>query len=256
LGDRVATLPAPWSQVGIRQGQIWAVPWSWGVAAIAYDRRKVSTPITDWSDLWRPDLRGKLTLPDHPRDTIGLVLKSLGQSYNASAIEPSPALRKALARLNEQALFYTSSDYLQVLEIGDSWVAVGWTSDLYQLQELNANVEIVIPKSGTALWWDAWVLPRHRNPTLESGESSSEWKALTAQWFDLLLDPETAETVVSLSHTPLVVPTPAEHLPRQIRDRALFNAAVLDRSEVLNPLPEPEAIAYLDLWRRMRTETL
>lgn len=48
---------------------------------IVYRRDKFQelgwTP-TDWSDLWRNDLQGRISVLEQPREAIGLVLKNWG----------------------------------------------------------------------------------------------------------------------------------------------------------------------------------
>ena len=43
--------------------------------------------IQDWSDLWRPELAGKISMVDSPREIIGAVLKYMGSSYNTTNID-------------------------------------------------------------------------------------------------------------------------------------------------------------------------
>lgn len=38
--------------------------------------------LQDWKDLWRPELAGKISMVDSPREVIGAVLKYMGASYN------------------------------------------------------------------------------------------------------------------------------------------------------------------------------
>lgn len=43
--------------------------------------------IQDWSDLWRPELAGKISMIDSPREIVGAVLKCMGASYNTTNID-------------------------------------------------------------------------------------------------------------------------------------------------------------------------
>lgn len=40
----------------------------------------------DWADLWRPELAGRISMVDSPREVIGAVLKYMGASYNTNNI--------------------------------------------------------------------------------------------------------------------------------------------------------------------------
>lgn len=253
LGESFATnLPSRWQQAVERNGQLWGVPWSWGVTAIAYNRKYVKDPISDWSDLWRPELQGKIALPDQPREVIGLTLKSLGQSYNDPVAEHSN-LRAKLAQLHDRTLLYTSEHYLQTLLIRDSWVAVGWTQDLHQVSQRDRDIVTVVPESGSAVAWDLWVNPRQTD-TSSPAEPSPPTDELLTSWFDFLLQPEVASRAIQTSTLPLALPV--DRLPAKLRDRPEFAPDLLDRCEFLQPLSAEVAADYLTLWRSMRTGAL
>lgn len=44
-------------------------------------------PLQDWGDLWRPELAGKISMVDAPREVVGAVLKYMGASYNTKDID-------------------------------------------------------------------------------------------------------------------------------------------------------------------------
>ncbi|MEL7245962.1 MAG: extracellular solute-binding protein, partial [Cyanobacteria bacterium J06573_2] len=67
------------------QGQIWAAPYRWGSTVIIYRQdkfKKLGWEPQDWSDLWREELKGRISLLNQSREVIGLTLKKLGKSYN------------------------------------------------------------------------------------------------------------------------------------------------------------------------------
>ncbi len=227
-----------WQAAGRWQGERYLLPWQWGVTAIAYNRRLVETPITDWADLWRPELRGRLVLPNQPREVIGLVQKSLGRSYSDTDYRDRE-LRERLQALHQQVLFYSNDEYLQTLLIRDAAVAVGWTSDLWQARSVNRNIEIIVPQSGTALWWEGWALGAGADP------------ALFTSLAELLYRPESLERCFNFSQVAKVAPvTRSEAL---LRRRPDLEPQVLERAELWQPLNQAEALALLDLWQAMGT---
>ncbi|MEN9232322.1 MAG: extracellular solute-binding protein [Thermostichus sp. DG02_5_bins_236] len=244
LGERWADLHPRWRQAVQREGQVWGVPWRWGVTAIAYRRDRVTKPIRDWADLWRSDLAGKITLPDHPREVIGLTLKKLGRSYNDPFNPKDAELRQALGSLHRQVLAYTSSEYLPMLRIADSWVAVGWSQDLYSTQASYPELEVVIPASGSAIWWDVWVRPR--------GLDSQDLGSLLVDWFNFLLDPELTPRWINLSGIPSVLLVDPAQLSSRLQQREDFQPATWQRSELWQPLSPSAVVSYLNLWDQMR----
>ena len=63
--------------------------------------------LQDWPDLWRPELAGKISMVDSPREIVGAVLKCMGASYNTHSIDTQvaggrSAVQQKLARLQKQ----------------------------------------------------------------------------------------------------------------------------------------------------------
>ncbi len=264
LGSIWPTLPQQWQQATQRPGpdgqqQLWGVPWRWGVTAIGYNRRYVQEPIRDWADLWRPDLRHRLTLPDHPREVIGLTLKKLGRSYNSGLPAQDPELEAELARLDQQVLAYTSSSYLQMLRLDDSWVAVGWSQDLYETQRNFPDIEVVIPASGSAIWFDLWVVPRqqeHVDPVevldIPSGDPGHELGFLP-DWFDFVLDPSVTPLLINLSQIASVQPEfERQQLSKALQLRPDLSEAGLTNAEIWQPLSVEQLDRYRSLWLQLR----
>ena len=149
--------------------------------------------MTDWQDLWQPELRDRISLLDSPRETMGLTLKKLGYSYNTENLDSVPQLETELLALHQQAKLYSSDHYLEPLILGDTWVAVGWSTDILPLLKRYQNIEFVIPQSGTSLWADIWVKPS-ASPTLSANDNESI-PMLAEQWIDYCWKPQAAKQI-------------------------------------------------------------
>ncbi len=248
-------IPAPWQRVvrRVEDESIWGIPWQWGLTAIAYNRKYIQEPIQDWADLWRSELAQRLTVPDHPREVIGLTLKKLGGSYNQRVSLEDTDLRRELGSLHQQVLAYTSDEYLQMLRIEDAWVAVGWTEDLFELQRNYSDFEVVLPRSGSALWWDVWVVPTQMN---SSPFQDPDLATAINQWLDLVVNPETASRIVDRNRIAHVLPVDPETLAPRLQGRPDLHTDPFDLGEAWEPLSEEQAIVYLELWQQMRQDQL
>ena len=255
--QRWEALPQVWKAVVTRRAatnstdRVWGAPYRWGSTIIAYRqdlfKEKGLQPPTDWSDLWRSDLQGHISLLDQPREVIGLTLKKLGQSYNATHLQAVPQLKAELMALNRQVKLYSSDAYLQPLLLGDTWLAVGWSTDILPLMQRNPTIAAVVPKAGTALWADLWVRPATAKPELSS---------LIAQWVSFCWQPEVAVQLSLLSHaaSPAVLEVPPANLPLTLRQNSLLlpDAAIRQASEFLKPLDRATADEYQALWQHLR----
>ncbi|KAH9753802.1 spermidine/putrescine-binding periplasmic protein [Citrus sinensis] len=166
------------------RGKIWAAPYRWGTTVIASKKSKFRkhnlAPIEDWKDLWQPELAGKISMVNSPREVIGSVLKYRGASYNSNDIDSQVAGGKIAVQQNLallanqvdpgnfnkvlvwrreiglcnsgvfQVRLFDSTHHLKAFAIGDVWVAVGWISDVLPAVKRMSSVAVVVPKSGAS----------------------------------------------------------------------------------------------------------
>lgn len=235
-------------------GQIWAAPYRSGTTAIAYRRDRFEelgwTP-TDWGDLWREELRDRISLLNQPREVIGLTLKKLGYSYNTADLDTVPNLKEELLALQQNVRLYDSDNYLKPLILGDTWLALGWSTDISAAVQRQHDLGIAIPRSGTALWTDLWVKPKAA-PAADDN--------LAREWIDFCWQPNIAAQMSLLTGatSPIVWGANRADLPPDLRDnpQLLPDAEILERSEFLLPLPESTLKQYRDLWREIRQELI
>ncbi|MFP4576499.1 MAG: extracellular solute-binding protein [Coleofasciculus sp.] len=260
-------LPPRWQGIvrRNRQGQldesglIWGAPYRWGTVVIAYRRDKFEelgwTP-TDWSDLWHPELRDRISLLDSPREVIGLTLKKLGFSYNTTDLSQVPNLKTELLDLHKQVKLYSSNHYLEPFVLGDTWLAVGWSTDILSLRGRDRQIQSVVPRSGTSLWADVWVQPAVQKTAAESPEPETS-QSLTQQWIDFCWRQQSAIDISLLSHaaSPILVTLNPATLPNplQTNDLLLPEPSILEASEFLYPLPPTAIKQYQELWQEIRT---
>ncbi|PPD89822.1 hypothetical protein GOBAR_DD13240 [Gossypium barbadense] len=207
------------------QGQIWAAPYRWGTMVIAYKKTKFQkknlppmqhflimtlilsswheldvsfevlrkTLLQDWADLWQPELAGRISMVNSPREVVGAVLKYMGASYNTTDIDLQVAggrnaVLQNLELLARQVKLFDSANYLRAFSVGDVWVAVGWSSDVLPVAKRMSNVAVVVPKSGASLWADLWAIPAaSRLETNRIGGRVRGPSPLMHQWVEFCL---------------------------------------------------------------------
>ncbi|GAY65700.1 hypothetical protein CUMW_243150 [Citrus unshiu] len=153
------------------RGKIWAAPYRWGTMAIGYKKSKFQNhnlaPIEDWKDPWWPELAGRISMVNSPREI---------------------AVQQNLALLANQVRLFDSTHYLKAFGIGDVWVAVGWSSDVLPAVKRMSNVAVVVPKSGASLWADLWAIPAaSRLETKQIGGQVRGPSPLIHQWIEFCL---------------------------------------------------------------------
>lgn len=259
-------LPLRWQQLVRRNrrgeldenGLVWGAPYRWGSTVIVYRRdrfRDLGWTPTDWSDLWREELRDRISLLDQPREVIGLTLKKLGHSYNTSDLAKVPNLLNELLSLQQQVKFYTSDNYLQPLLLGDTWLAVGWSTDILPATKRYSNLKVVVPKSGTSLWADLWVRPRLATAQTTE-EIDNNVLSLANQWINFCWQPRAANQISLFTEgtSPILVSMNRAEYVRDLQNDVFLKSMLqtLDTSEFIFPLPSQSWQQYQSLWSQMR----
>ncbi len=248
-------LPQRWQELVKRnaqgkidpQGKIWAAPYRWGNTVIAYNRNKFESlgwiP-TNWSDLWKPELQGQISLPNQPREVIGLTLKKLGYSYNTKNLQKIPELANQLQALHRQVKFYSSDRYMEALILGDTWLAVGWSTDVIPVIQRHQEIAAIVPRSGSAIWADAWVSPTKSNSN----------ELLTQQWIDFCWRESSQKqiSILSKSLSPLEVTINPIDIQERLRSLLLVEAETFAQSEFLLPLSQETKQQYTSLWQTLK----
>ncbi|MDC0831910.1 extracellular solute-binding protein [Geitlerinema sp. CS-897] len=257
--DELPQSPIAWQSLVTRSettgDRVWAAPYRWGSTVIAYNVEKFDalgwTP-TDWSDLWRPELQGRIALLDSPRQTIGLVLKKLGRSYNLVDLASVTDLEPELRSLHAQTRLYSSTAYQQPLQMGDVWAAVGSSRDILAMPQYGKQIAAVVPKSGTSLWADLWVRPANAET------SNAQITKAVDRWIDFCWDVRIARqlSLLTFAASPALFAEKRTDLPQSLQDNdVLFpDTEILQRSEFIEPFTDEGAIEqYRTLWVRLRS---
>ncbi|MBE9057727.1 extracellular solute-binding protein [Sphaerospermopsis sp. LEGE 08334] len=249
-----STLNPKWQQLVKRddqgnidpQGKVWAAPYRWGNTVIVYNREKLQQfdwQPKDWSDLWRSELRSRISLLNNSREVIGLVLKKLGKSYNTEKLAEISSLETELQTLNQQVKFYDSTTYLEPLIMGDTWLAVGWSNDVIPVLSRYPKLNAIIPQSGTAIWADLWVKP-----------AGVEQSNLSSEWINFCWQPNIAKeiTILTKTNTPIPINIAASDISQPLQNLLLTNQELLEKSEFILPLSAAATQQYESLFKKMK----
>ena len=259
-------LPTKWQKLVQRDhqgkltanGMIWGAPYRWGSTVIAYRSDKLEQEginVSDWSDLWQSKLRDRISLLDSPREVIGLTLKKLGHSYNTSNLDSVPNLETELLALHQQAKIYSLDHYLEPLILGDTWVAVAWSTDVLPLLKRYPDLKFIIPQSGASLWADIWVKPLVSKTSIESTDNNNT-EAVIKSWINFCWQPKAAKQISLFTNgiSPILSSLKPEDIPQDLRKNVFLNSEILNSSasEFLLPLTSETEQQYRDIWLKIR----
>ncbi|MET0304561.1 MAG: spermidine/putrescine ABC transporter substrate-binding protein [Microbacteriaceae bacterium] len=195
-------------------GRAKSLPWQGGFAGIAWNTEQ-HDEIASVSDLWAPDLKGRVGVLSEMRDTIGLLMLEAGVDISEEFSDDD--FQAGLDVFREQVESgqirnVKGNSYTQDLENGDTLAAICWSGDI-TLLNYEAGYEkfkFVIPEAGGTIWNDTFVVPmgaRHKKnaETLMNYYYEPEVAAEVAAWVNYItpvegaaeaaiaIDPELAE---------------------------------------------------------------
>ena len=192
---------------------------------------RTAQPIERWSDLWRPDLAGRVVLwATQPRDTLGLALRSLG--YSANSANPAEIQEAAdhLVELAPHAIWLEEADSSAPWLIEDDAVAaMGWAFDFWALKRPASRRPMSCPLTGPCCGNDNFVIPAH-----------STNKDAAEALINFLLRPEIAAQVIEANYYPMAHETARAYVDPAIRDDPVVYPTneALAHAELQMPLSE------------------
>jgi spermidine/putrescine transport system substrate-binding protein len=222
-------------------GNKYSIPFHWGTTGLLYRKDLVHKEITSWSDLWNPELEGKVAIWPIQRSVIPITLKSLG--YPANSEEPihlQQVLEKMLELRKKSFLVSNvNSSIVPILAEGEAVIGYGWAYDALIIED--APITYTIPAEGSILWSDHFVIP-----------ANSSNKRAAELFLDFLLRPEISGKIINESYYPMANDAAAPFVAPEIINNPIIYppTEVVQNSEITLSL-SPEGIKlYEDIWQQ------
>jgi spermidine/putrescine transport system substrate-binding protein len=149
--------------VSYDQGRKQSLTWQSGYAGLAWNKAKVPGGLKNVSDLWKPELKGRVEVLSEWRDTLGLIMMEQGKRIDGKF--PDADFENALAVLEKQLndgqiRQVKGNSYKEDLISEDALAVIGWSGDIFQLVAENGDKwGFAIPEAGGTLWSDNMLIP-------------------------------------------------------------------------------------------------
>jgi len=172
------------------KGRKYSLTWQSGYAGIAWNKAKVPGGLKNVSDLWKPELKGRVEVLSEMRDTIGLILLEQGKDISADFSKDD--FMAAVEELDKhvasgQIRQVKGNSYKEDLISGDALAVIGWSGDIFQINAENDDQwEFAIPEAGGILFSDNLMVP-----------NGSPHKKNAERLMDFYYDPKNAATVAA-----------------------------------------------------------
>ena len=139
----------------------YSVPYLFGTVGILYNKTMVDEPINSWSVLWDPKYKDSILMQDSVRDAFGVTLKYLGYSLNSTDLDELNEAKNLLIKQKPLVQAYVVDQVRDKMIGNEAAIGVIYSGEALYTKQENPNLEYVIPKEGSNLWIDSWVIPKN-----------------------------------------------------------------------------------------------
>ena len=224
----------------------YSVPYCWGTVGILYNKTMVDGPIDSWSILWNEKYADQILMQNSVRDAFGIALKYLGYSLNSTDLDELEAAKELLMKQKPLVQAYVVDQVRDKMISNEAAIGVIYSGEAIYTQSENPNLEYVIPKEGSNVWIDSWVIPKNAQ-NKENAEA----------FINFLCRPDIAK----MNFDYITYSTPNTAARELIEDDAIRNSTIafpnaseLERCETFNYLGTKFDNIYNELWREIKSK--
>ena len=240
LPNVTANFEASYKSVILNPEMTFNVPYAVTFTGIAYRKDKTGdTPIDSWICLDTPAFKGRISLLNDFRETIGAALKSLGFSLNSTNPDELQKACDVVQRWKKNIAKFDNEQYKTGIASGEFVLGHGYSGDIAQVMlEDPANIGFAFPKEGFTAACDEMVIPK-----------TAKEVALAHAFINFLYDADNACKNIQYICAPMPNTPAIAKLPQAYRDNPaiLPPPEVLAKAEVLKDLGAANAL-YSKVW--------
>lgn len=137
----------------------YSVPYMWGTLGIIYNKNAVTDKVESWDILWDEKYSGQILMLNSQRDSIAISLKRLGYSMNSTDKDELQKAKEELIKQKPLVYAYVGDEVKDLMIGEEADIGVVWSGDAVYMMGENENLDYVVPKEGSNLWFDNMVIP-------------------------------------------------------------------------------------------------
>lgn len=224
----------------------YSVPYCWGTVGILYNRTMVDEPIDSWSALWDERYANNILMQDSVRDAFAVPLKYLGYSLNSTDLDELTEAKELLIDQKPLVQAYVIDQVRDKMIGGEAALGVIYSGEAIFTQSENPDLEYVIPKEGSNVWIDSWVIPKNAK-NKENAEA----------FINFLCRPD----IALMNFEYITYSTPNEAARALIEDEDIRNSSVafpdsneLERCETFQFIGDKNDRIYNEMWREVKSQ--
>lgn len=224
----------------------YSVPYCVGTVGILYNKSMVKEPVDSWDILWNPKYKDSILMQDSVRDAFAVALKRLGHSINSTEVDQLAAAAEDLMEQKPLVQAYVVDQVRDKLIGNEAALGVIYSGEAGYTKRENPDLEYVIPKEGSNVWIDSWVIPKN-----------AQNKENAEKFINFMCRPK----IALMNFEYLTYSTPNLKAREMIEDEEIRNSKIL--------FPEPEDLSncetfqflgddvdsyYNELWNKVKSK--
>lgn len=221
-----------------------SVPYMITFTGIGYRQDRIPDMIDSWNVFGQSKWRGRMTMLNDFRETIGAGLKYLGYSINTKNQAEIEAATDQVIKWKKNLAKFESEQYKNGIATAEFLVVHGYCGDILQVMQEDSGVNFLYPKEGALIACDYLAIPKQ---ALEV--------ELAHRFIDYLYDPEVAAH--NMKWTLFLCPNKEAyaHLEPYLRDNPVLfpDEETLQKAELIQDLGD-EVVKYYHAWDRIKSE--
>ena len=150
---------------------VYSIPYFWGSVGLVYNKNNVDVNKLEelgWNILKDEDYSNKIFMYDSERDSFMVALKALGYSMNTENMDEINKAYEWLCELHDTMNpAYVTDEVTDAMINNKKDIAVVYSGDAAFIISQNDDMAYYVPKDGTNVWSDGFVIPSNaKNPKL------------------------------------------------------------------------------------------
>ncbi len=220
----------------------YSIPFAVSYTGLGYRKDRISDLDPTWCIFGDKKYRGRMTVLNDYRETLGIALRCLG--YSPNTIEESEINEAAdlVIEWKHNIAKFENEQYKNGIATAEFLIVQGYSSDLLQVTQENPNVEFVSPKEGALISFDQFAIPK--------GARNQD---LAYEFINFIYEPKNSAQNMELIYVRIPNLEAYQYLPKVLKEsEAMFPS--LEIQEKLEPLEDlgEDIRLYQKAWERVK----
>lgn len=221
-------------------GNKYSVPYFWGTVGIVYHPELIGDKkIEGWNDLWDEAFKNDILMVDGAREAMGIGLNSLHYSLNDTNLDHLHEAQAKLEELTPNIKAIVGDEIKMLMANEEAAIGIVWSGDAADIMGENEELDYVVPKEGSNLWFDNMVIPK-TSKNIEGAHL----------FINFMLEPENAAQNTEYVSYSTPNKTALQYLPEEMVEDERFypDEELTEKLEVYENLGKKMLAYYNDLY--------